>query len=224
ELHDEIAQGLATLSLGIDTITRDRKELSEGTVDALKDIRDRSHRLSEEVSRLSHALRPVMLDQLGLLAAVELLVIELGKTGGVAARLEVDGEGRRLSAEVELGLYRIIQEAVSNITKHSQAQNAVVTLKFRPDRVTATIADDGKGFETSHEPGNFAAMGKLGLLGMQERAQLLKGSLSLQSRPGKGTTVTVTVNLLGTQSRVAVRAMAPVAQAIAERTRTQGRQ
>jgi signal transduction histidine kinase len=94
---------------------------------------------------------------------------------------------------VELGLFRITQEAVSNARKHSSASTVSVTVGFLPDGVSVAISDDGKGFELPGSLSDLAAMGKLGLVGMQERAQLLDGEFRVQSAPGKGTLVRVSL-------------------------------
>ena len=193
ELHDESIQDLAILSLDIEAITRARKQLPRGTVKSLEQIQEKVNHIAEELSRLSRALRPSALDQLGLVPAVKVLTRDLRKADGITTNLEVIGQVRRLSPEVELGLFRIIQEAVRNIRKHSEAATAVVTVEFHPDKVMVSVADDGKGFELPKRLGDFTAMGRLGLVGMQERAHLFKGSFGVQSEVGKGTTVTVEV-------------------------------
>jgi len=168
--------------------------LSRGTVKSLEQIQEKVNHIAEELSRLSRALRPSALDQLGLVPAVKVLMRDLRKADGITTNLEVIGQVRRLSPEVELGLFRIIQEATRNIRKHSEAAAAVVTVEFDPDnKVMVSVADDGKGFELPKRLGDFTSMGRLGLVGMQERAQLFKGSFSVQSEVGKGTTVRVEV-------------------------------
>jgi signal transduction histidine kinase len=159
----------------------------------MEQVRGKVTRIAEELSRLSRALRPSVLDQLGLVAAVELILGDLSRTGRISGRLEVTGQQRRLPAEVELGLFRITQEAVSNARKHSSASTVSVTVGFLPDGVSVAISDDGKGFELPGSLSDLAAMGKLGLVGMQERAQLLDGEFRVQSAPGKGTLVRVSL-------------------------------
>jgi PAS domain S-box-containing protein len=193
ELHDETVQALATLLLDIEAISRARKPLPRGVIEGMEQVRGKVTRIAEELSRLSRALRPSVLDQLGLVAAVELILGDLSRTGRISGRLEVTGQQRRLPAEVELGLFRITQEAVSNARKHSSASTVSVTVGFLPDGVSVAISDDGKGFELPGSLSDLAAMGKLGLVGMQERAQLLDGEFRVQSAPGKGTLVRVSL-------------------------------
>jgi len=107
--------------------------------------------------------------------------------------LAVRGHQRRLASETELVLFRITQEALRNVKKHSRASTAVVTVEFSDTRIRITVSDNGKGFQLPEMTGNLAHMGKLGLIGMQERAQLLGGTLTLRSELGQGTTVVVDV-------------------------------
>ncbi|OGO03851.1 MAG: hypothetical protein A2Y91_00240 [Chloroflexi bacterium RBG_13_54_8] len=200
ELHDETIQGLAILSLDIEAIMRARKRSGDGSIRSLGRIQEKVNHIAEELSRLSHALRPSVLDQLGLVPAVKVLIDDLRKSAKIAASLEILGEPRRLSPEVELGLFRIIQESVSNIRRHSGAARVVTRVEFCPDSVKVVVADDGKGFELPRTLGDFTNRGKLGLVGMQERAQLFNGVFLVQSELGKGTTVSVEV---GNLSRLA---------------------
>jgi PAS domain S-box-containing protein len=193
ELHDETVQALATLLLDIEAIGRARKPLPRNAIEGLEQVRTKVTRIAEELSRLSRALRPSVLDQLGLVAAVELILGDLSRTGRISGCLEVTGQQRRLPAEVELGLFRITQEAVSNARKHSNASRVSVTVGFSADDVSVVISDDGEGFELPENLCDLAPMGKLGLVGMQERAQLLNGEFTVQSAPGKGTVVRVSV-------------------------------
>ena len=193
ELHDETAQSLATMSLDIEAITRAEDQLSEETIQRLEQLRARIDSVIEGVRRFSHELRPGVLDQVGLMPALELLTEELNKEGKVKARIEVTGSEQRLSPEAELVLFRIAQEALHNVRRHSQATETVVRVEFTPKKVKLNVTDNGSGFELPEVLGDFAGKGKLGLIGMHERARLLDGSFSVKSQVGKGTTVTVEV-------------------------------
>ncbi len=135
-----------------------------------------------------------MLDDLGLVAAVEWLAADLMERRGVKARVEVTGSQRRLPPEVELALFRIVQEALRNVEKYSEASQVAVGMAFEDSRLRVSVRDNGKGFEPPSSMNDLVASGKLGLVGMQERAQLLGGVLELQTEAGKGTSVTVTLN------------------------------
>ncbi len=193
ELHDETAQALAALSLDIEVISRARDQLSEETMQKVEQLRAKIGTILEGVRRFSHELRPPVLDQVGLVPALEMLSEELDKEGKIHARIEVTGSERRLSSEAELVLFRIAQEALRNVRKHSQATETVVRVEFTPKKVKVTVIDNGSGFELPEVLGDFAGRGKLGLIGMQERARLLGGIFSVKSQAGKGTTVAVEV-------------------------------
>jgi len=118
---------------------------------------------------------------------------ELKERSQVDTRIKVAGSPRRLSAEVELVLFRIAQEALRNVEKHSQATECVVKVAFSPKKVGLQVGDNGKGFQLPELLSDLATQGKLGLIGMQERATLLGGHLEVKSELGKGTTVRVEV-------------------------------
>jgi signal transduction histidine kinase len=122
---------------------------------------------------------------------VKWLVSELTDNHGIAADIEVVGEERQLPPEAELMLFRIIQEALSNVRRHSHASRVVVRVEFADRSTKVTVSDNGMGFEMPTRIGDLARSGRLGLAGMQERAQLLGGTLSIDSKPGKGTLVVV---------------------------------
>ncbi len=145
------------------------------------------------VRRFSRDLRPSVLDDLGLLPALEWLTANLMEEDGIKTELKVYGDRRRLPPEAELALFRIVQEALSNVRRHSQASQVVTVVEFGEGRVRITVDDNGQGFELPGRTGDLATAGKLGLIGMHERAHLLDGTLTVRSEPGKGTTVTVDV-------------------------------
>lgn len=188
ELHDETAQDLIILLRHINTLTSKGAELPE-------ELRQQTHKILDGVRRFSHDLRPPILDDLGLLPALEWLTSDLNNSFNINIDMEVLGTTRRFSPEVELVLFRIAQEALRNVWKHSKASEARVTVEFGDDETVLTVKDNGQGFELPEEIGDLTVAGKLGLVGMQERAQLIGGTLTLQSELGKGTTITVKVPL-----------------------------
>ncbi|MCX5994851.1 MAG: ATP-binding protein, partial [Chloroflexi bacterium] len=127
--------------------------------------------------------------RLGLLPALEWLASQV--PSGVSVEVKAYGTERRLPAEVELVLFRIAQEALSNVRRHSQATKAEVKVEFEDKKTMITVKDNGKGFALPETMGDLVKAGRLGLAGMQERIQLLNGSLKIESEPGRGTTVTV---------------------------------
>ena len=112
---------------------------------------------------------------------------------GIETELRVYGDKRRLSPEAELVLFRIVQEALSNVKRHSQASQVVTTVEFDEGRARITVDDDGQGFKVPERTGNSVAIGKLGLVGMRERVRLLGGTLTVRSELGEGTTIVADV-------------------------------
>ena len=140
---------------------------------------------------MSQDLRPAALDRLGLLPGLEWLASSVTEHSGIATKVSVIGEERRLPEEVAIALFRITQEALRNVWRHSGGKHADIKVEFTGDKTRITVTDDGKGFELPDKIGDLARTGKLGLTGMQERAQLVGGTLTVESRPGHGTSVTV---------------------------------
>jgi len=193
ELHDETIQALAALSLELLAATR-RKGISvDKAIGTMEQMRQRIDGVGEGLGRMSRALRPSVLDNLGLVPAVTLLLNDLNEIGKVHISLRVAGQERRLSSEAELGLFRIVQESTNNIRKHSEAKRASVIIEFRRGKVRLTVKDRGKGFQVPRRLGDFSSAGRLGLMGMQERAQALKGTFAVESHLGRGTTITIEV-------------------------------
>ena len=133
--------------------------------------------------RFVRDLRPTYLSELGLIPALEAL------TRDANATFAVEGAEKRLDAERELVLFRIVQESLRNVAKHANAQHVDVTVAFDGHEVTATIQDDGSGFDAPDAPAAYAQAGHFGLMGMQERAQLFGGNVYVKSERGKGTKV-----------------------------------
>ncbi|HEX78139.1 MAG TPA: PAS domain S-box protein [Dehalococcoidia bacterium] len=193
ELHDETAQQLIALSHQLEDFTRNNERLSPDDIQLIKGWRDRLRDTLQGVRLFSRDLRPPMLDDLGLLPALEWLASDMAEQSGIAMEVKALGGERRLPAEVELVLFRIAQEALRNVLRHSQATRAEVIVEFDEGKARITVSDNGKGFDPSQTLGDLSKAGKLGLAGMQERAQLLGGALTVQSESGSGTTVTVVV-------------------------------
>jgi len=193
ELHDDTAQELVALSRRLDSFTSTADHLSAQDLSYLEELRQQVDGILGGVRRFSQDLRPSVLDDLGLLPALEWLTSDLTQHFGIDIAVGVLGSLHRFPPETELTLFRIVQEALRNVWKHSEASRAWVAVEFGDDKTVLTITDNGKGFEQPEKIEDLAGGGKLGLAGMQERAQLIGGRLMLQSEPGKGTTVTVEV-------------------------------
>ncbi len=209
ELHDDTAQALIDLSRRLDNLAASREQLSETVIGRLEEFQELIDSILRGVRRFSRDLRPSVLDDLGLLPALEWLTANLMEEDGIETELEVYGDRRRLPPEAELALFRIVQEALNNVRRHSHASRVVTVVEFgqgkagpelvlskaegQSRRVRITVDDNGQGFEVPGRTGDLATAGKLGLIGMHERARLLDGTLTVRSESGKGTTVTVDV-------------------------------
>jgi two-component system sensor histidine kinase DegS len=197
ELHDDTAQALTGLSrrldMLVDTLASSGDQVPREISERLEELRDQSDTILEGVRRFSRDLRPPVLDDLGLLPALKWLVTGLEEEHGIAADVRVVGEQRRLPTETELAVFRIAQEALNNVWKHSGASAVELSLDFRGHALTLAVADNGKGFDVPRSVSDLAANGKLGVIGMEERVRILGGTLSLRSEPGAGTCVIVTV-------------------------------
>lgn len=189
ELHDDTAQALVIVLRQLDDLSAGRPTLS------VTEIREEVRNILEGVRHFSQELRPSVLDDLGLIPAVKWLASDLTKHSGIKAATEIVGSQCQLSSEAELMLFRITQEALTNVRKHSQATEVSIIVEFLERKVKVTIRDNGKGFDMTSRSGDLPKKGKLGLTGMEERAQLLGGTLAIRSRIGRGTSVTVEVPL-----------------------------
>ncbi len=185
ELHDETAQLLAALLIRVRIV---RNSQDPQALDALlEDMRREIGESLEGVRRFARGLRPPALDELGLGPAVEQHARNLSESVGIAIRVEADPLDDVLTPEAELAVYRIVQEALSNVVRHAHAGRATVRLRRGPESVTAEVEDDGAGFDV---PAVLAGDRRgLGLFGMQERAAYLGGRVDVDSRPGAGTRV-----------------------------------
>ncbi len=190
ELHDDTAQYLALLKLEMDSLIEKERIHNPQTVERLEQLRVTADKALNEVRRFSHELRPSVLEHFGLTSALELIIGEFRNACPTEVNFNVHGQEKRLTDDVELALFRITQEALSNIRKHAEASTAEVHLKFTPRKVRLTIADNGKGFIVGKksEPGG---KGSLGLVGMRERAHLIGADLKIRSKPRAGTIIYV---------------------------------
>ena len=192
ELHDDTAQILVSLSRGLDSIISGETEIPRSTLEHLKKLHGMADLALEEVRRFSQDLRPSILDDLGLVPALEGLVAELEKQE-MTAKFSITGKQYRLAPEKELAVFRITQEALNNVRKHSRASAVEMTIDFGDDGLTLIIRDNGQGFSIPSRTSDLVLSGKLGIIGMRERARLNGGTLIVESEADVGTTVTLTV-------------------------------
>ena len=191
DLHDDTVQALASLSMQIDATARGDETLSPTAIERLQWLKARTDGILEGLRRICRRLRPDALEQLGLMPALEWLTTEIRNEMGINAHIRIEGAQRRLSPETDLALFRIAQEALGNIRRHSRATEAVLEIRFRRNVVTMKVSDNGEGFQVPGMLMELTDEGRLGLVIMQERACLLGGTFNVRSAPGSGTTVTV---------------------------------
>ncbi|OGO42608.1 MAG: hypothetical protein A2137_05405 [Chloroflexi bacterium RBG_16_58_8] len=191
ELHDDTIQALVALSRQLDALASNGKGLTDEARQRLEELWQQTDNIVQGVRRLSQDLRPAAIDRLGLLPAVEWLASEVTKYSGVVTRVNMVGKEHRLPEEVAIALYRITQEALRNVWRHSGATSSEITVEFEDKKARITVSDNGQGFKLPDKMGDLAKHGKLGLAGMQERAQLVGGKLTVRSEPGKGTSITM---------------------------------
>lgn len=189
ELHDETSQALAALVLALETAS-------------LAKLPERVHNLKalavktlDGLHRIIFDLRPALLDDLGLQSAIRWYTEGHLEPLGFKIHFNVTGQERRLPSEMETTLFRVVQEAITNVAKHSEGENVTINLQFGPRMVAVTIEDDGKGFDLEKVVGSSAIGLGLGVLGMKERVTLLDGTFRIESRPGEGTRVYVEIPL-----------------------------
>ena len=188
ELHDETGQALTSILLGLKTLEETVGD--EGRHAAVGDLRELVVATLQDVRRLAVELRPKVLDDFGLIAALARLTETFAEQTGILVRFESGLGGDRLPAEVETALYRIVQESLTNIVKHAHAQTISIAVARKPGAVVVVVEDDGHGFDPAD-----VREGGFGLEGMRERVGLLDGRLQVESGEGVGTTLVAEVPL-----------------------------
>lgn len=196
ELHDDTAQALTSLLVRLRLLER-ATNLEEAKA-SLGELRDLTASTLQGVRQLALDLRPSVLDDLGLVAALKWHIGNFGQRWGIRAEFQARGLNGRLSPDLELVLYRVAQEALTNVAKHSGASRVSLSLELHGRRLRLTVEDDGRGFPVAQFIGRRAQRSKgqgLGLFGMQERLALVAGKLSIESQPGSGTKLVAEVPL-----------------------------
>jgi len=193
ELHDDASQQIVLLTHGIDKVAYKAERYSPQELrNELGKLYELSQHTYQNIKHYAQALRPSILDDLGLLAAIKWLAEEIHKLSGIEIQVKADVIPL-LSPETQLVLFRIIQESLNNVHRHSGASEASITVECQRTEIRVTISDNGKGFKLPRQLSEFAGQGKLGLTGMAERVQLIGGQLEVSSQEGKGTTILVKV-------------------------------
>jgi signal transduction histidine kinase len=190
EMHDDLAQKVALLEFQIEGMKR-KLNRRDGALAELECLRGSVAALAEDLHRICYRLHPVVLDNLGLVAGVEFLCNEYARTSGIRPKCVCETMPDRVPANVALCLYRVIQEALSNVHKHACAKQVAVLLRGFTNGIRAIVSDSGRGFEVNCTGDNSG----LGLTFICERVKLLGGRSSIRSAPGRGTRIEAFVPL-----------------------------
>ncbi len=198
ELHDTTVQSLIAVLHQSERFLESNKNFNMTYIRFLLQISEEIRSIIREVRHLSSNLRPSILDHLGLMPSVQYITNEFEKTYGININLTVSGNPYRFLPEVEVSIFRIIQEALQNVVRHAEATKVDVTFEFDKETTVFIIQDNGKGIEDLPVlVDELPRQGKLGLAGMFERVELIKGKITLQTCPGNGTMITVSVPVNG---------------------------
>jgi signal transduction histidine kinase len=188
ELHDDTVQSLIAIGQRIELI----KEMLDDPIEArprLSELRTMVTGAIASVRQFSRDLRPLALEDLGLVAAMQYLVNQLAQNEGIDVNFKVEGAAEGLPADMEVAIYRILQEALNNVKKHADATEVDVLAQFKEKEIELTVQDNGRGFVVPASITDFATSGGFGVMGLQERAQLFGGHIVIVSQPFEGTTI-----------------------------------
>ncbi len=193
ELHDELGQALTALKFDLAWLSEQLEHSDETLAQKARDITSQANTLIKMVRRIATELRPGMLEDLGLAASIEWQAHDFEKRAGITCQLNLPGEDLGLTHDQSLAIYRILQEALTNVARYAHASQVEVSLQKAGETLSLVIHDDGEGVD----PGAATNSHSLGLTGMRERAKHLGGSFDIKGEPGQGTTVRVTLPLRG---------------------------
>jgi signal transduction histidine kinase len=193
EIHDESIQHWIALDHRLQMAVGRLRQQDNPDADLLEELHQDVQKGVQELRRLSRGLRPIYLEDLGLVPAIEMLARDHQISLGIPVEFVAKGEEARLSADVELALYRLVQEGLANIGRHAGATRANITLTFQVESLQLTLEDYGRGFEPPEQFEQLAMSGHYGLMGMRERADAIGGQLVITSSPGAGTKIQLSV-------------------------------
>jgi signal transduction histidine kinase len=196
ELHDDTIQSLIALNQRIQLALMNSPEKQSITLGELQNLVQQS---MTNLRRMIRGLRPIYLEDLGLVASLEMLAREMEQSAHISIQFSSLGVDRRLDPQSEMSLYRMVQESLNNVVHHANAKHASVQLIFTDQDLSVQIRDDGIGFVVPNNPGEFPEKGHFGLLGLNERAELIHAELNIISKPGTGTTIMI--QLLGSDQQ-----------------------
>jgi signal transduction histidine kinase len=191
ELHDDTIQSLIALNQRIQLAQM--SVTGEKTTQQLAEMQQMAEQTIGDLRRLTQDLRPIYLEDLGLVTALDMLARDTSQILQIPVAFNVSGQERRLPPEVELAFFRIGQEGLSNVVRHAQASHVELQMTFEIDNTILSIRDDGRGFNVPESPAEMTGSGHFGLLGIQERAELMGARLLIESVPGEGTRLTISL-------------------------------
>ena len=208
DLHDETGQSLTAIGMGLRGLAGKVSRRNKDALGTLHKLETLTAEALKELQRLMTDLRPSHLDDFGLAAAMRWYSSRVQEHSNISIRVDIHGEERELDDAMKIAIFRIIQEALNNIIKHAQASTVNIHLAFEEKNVRIEVFDNGIGFDLEHVKQRRTARPSLGLAGMEERAALLGGTMSIQSRPGYGTEVEAVIpyhsNYVGAQELISV--------------------
>jgi PAS domain S-box-containing protein len=198
ELHDELGQNLTSLKMDLAWLQEHIKEPHEEVAKTLGEMRKLLDITMASARRISADLRPLLLDDLGLAAALEWLGQETGRRHGFNVEMKIEEECRQLSEPLASQVFRIVQESLTNVARHAQASHVDVALEKRRNEVQLRVQDDGRGLADS----DLEKKGSFGLVGIRERVYMLNGKIEIHGEPGRGTTISATLPIAGNANAV----------------------
>lgn len=191
EIHDQLGQQLTVMKMDITWLHKKMQQAEKPVQLRMNELKNVMDDTMKQVRRIASDLRPSLLDDMGLVAAIEWHAAEFEKRSGISIVLTGLKEDPDLSKNTKINLFRIVQESLTNVTRHAKASKVVIDLEIHSGRLVLSILDDGKGFDVNSPD----KKGTLGILGMRERAAVIKGNCEIFSAPGQGTTVQVSISL-----------------------------
>ena len=198
DLHDDVSPLLLVLIQKLDNLASGQRPKVTALKESIQGLRAQAVEALESLRSCAQGLRPRIIDDLGLAAAIEWIGEGLERDQGITTNVEFTNIEREISPETQIVLFRIAQEALNNIRKHAQASHVGIKVEDMDNDIVMTITDNGKGFQVPERAEDMVSAGRLGLMGMYERAKLLNGDLQILSEPGKGTKLIVRLPWLTT--------------------------
>jgi signal transduction histidine kinase len=194
ELHDSLGQSLSII-MSRATLALNKPEDHKRALDQVGEIAAAASDAIKEVREIAYNLRPVDLDRLGLSKALLAMAERVSTSTGISITADIDDTDGLFSSQSEINLYRIVQECINNVVKHSRASQARVEVKRLARGVSVTVQDNGKGFTVGAASPPYGRPSGFGLMGISERARILGGKPTIQSAPGRGTAITILISL-----------------------------